>query len=61
MLCMMHDAEELAVAAESAGLEMEQLAGMSYDLRTQGWTLSDDPAINYIAYFQKPGIARASL
>lgn len=46
------------MAAERAGLELEQLAGMSYDLRRQRWALSDDPGINYIAYLQKPGIAR---
>ena len=51
-------AEELAVAAEGAGLELEQLAGLSYDLAARRWALSDDPGINYIAYFQKPGIAR---
>ena len=51
-------AEELSIAAEKAGLELEQLAGMTWDLRTQKWVLTDDAGINYIAYFQRPGIAR---
>lgn len=51
-------AEELTVAAEKAGLELEQMAGMSMELPSQKWSLSDDVGVNYIAYFQKPGIAR---
>ena len=50
--------EELAVAGEGAGLELEQLAGMSWDLGAARWRLSPDPGVNYIAYFQKPGLVR---
>ncbi len=50
-------AEELTIAAEKAGLELEQLAGMSYDLTRSRWRLTEDVCVNYIAYYQRTGLA----
>ena len=50
-------AEELTIAAEKSGMELEQLAGMSYDLRGSRWRLTEDVGVNYIAYYQRTGLA----
>ena len=51
------NAEELTVAAERAGLELEHLAGISYDPRRSRWRLTEDVGVNYIAYYQRTGLA----
>lgn len=39
--------------AEGGHLHLQQIAGMSLDLRTRQWQLSQDLDVNYIACFQK--------
>ncbi|GMH34215.1 hypothetical protein BSKO_02049 [Bryopsis sp. KO-2023] len=45
--------DELAMAAQDAGLEMKHLAGMSYTPFLDRWDLKEDTSINYIAGFIK--------
>ena len=39
---------------QQAGLRVEQAAGMVLNPLTRAWSLADDLAVNYIAYFSKP-------
>ncbi|KAM0931782.1 hypothetical protein ACQ4PT_000080 [Festuca glaucescens] len=42
--------EELVLALQRASISVEEMAGFVYNPFTQGWSLSDDISINYIAY-----------
>lgn len=44
---------ELVKMARRAGLELQVLQGMTFDMRTQLFTLTHDVKLNYIAFFQK--------
>lgn len=45
---------ELARAARSAGLKLQDLTGMSYRPLTKTFELTRDVSINYLAHFRKP-------
>jgi len=45
---------ELAEALRMAGLELGDLRGMSFDLVADRFSLSDDPAVNYLGVARKP-------
>ncbi len=45
---------EIVAACRAAGLEVTDLAGMSYSLLTDRFHLSDDLAVNYLGVAQKP-------
>ncbi|XP_051198224.1 ubiquinone biosynthesis O-methyltransferase, mitochondrial isoform X2 [Lolium perenne] len=42
--------EELVLALQRASISVEEMSGFVYNPFTQGWSLSDDISINYIAY-----------
>ena len=46
-------AEDLVLLMEGTHVELQQIAGMSIDLWTRQWQLTQDLGINYIACFQK--------
>ena len=46
-------AEDLLLLTEGTQLLLRQIAGMSLNLLSQQWSLSQDLAVNYIACFQK--------
>lgn len=45
--------EELTLMVEDGGMELCQMAGMTYNLLTRRWSLNDDLRVNYIASFVK--------
>ena len=45
---------ELAAWARAAGLELQDLTGMSYNPLTQEYKLGRDVDVNYLAWFRKP-------
>ncbi len=44
---------ELAAFADSAGLEMRDIQGISYDVLSSSWKLSKDISVNYIGILKK--------
>ncbi len=46
--------QELYLMAADAGLSLAHAAGLSLDLSTGRFTLTDDLGVNYIAAFHKP-------
>lgn len=50
--------EELTEMGRQAGLNTEHISGMTYNPFVGEWRLANDTAVNYIAYFQKPGTIR---
>jgi 2-polyprenyl-6-hydroxyphenyl methylase / 3-demethylubiquinone-9 3-methyltransferase len=46
---------ELARWGRAAGLELEDLAGLSYNPLTRAFRLSGDTKVNYLAHFRKSG------
>ena len=44
---------ELAKTARNVGLDVEQLAGMHYNVVTQEYSLVDDVSVNYLMYCRK--------
>lgn len=46
---------ELAAAARAAGLELVDVKGLRYDPLAHRSGLCDDPSVNYIAHFVRPG------
>lgn len=44
---------ELATWARPAGLQLQQLRGISYSVLTQQFSLSNDVSVNYLAMFEK--------
>ena len=54
-------AGELAIMLKGSGFQLEHAAGMTLDLGSGRWTLSDDLAVNYIASFRPGGaVGRAT-
>ena len=45
---------ELATGLRRGGLVLQEFAGMSYDIATDGWTLGRDLDVNYLAFATKP-------
>ena len=54
--CVHGTAEDLVMMTEGTQLSLRQIAGMSLDLISQRWSLSQDLGVNYIASFQKLGL-----
>ncbi len=44
---------ELVKMSKNSGLELEELEGMSFSMRDQDFSLSNDVSLNYIAIFKK--------
>jgi 2-polyprenyl-6-hydroxyphenyl methylase/3-demethylubiquinone-9 3-methyltransferase len=49
---------ELAAFARRAGLDIETLAGMTYNPLTRAFRIEPDTAVNYLAAYRKPAHAR---
>jgi len=45
---------ELAAGLRRHGLNLREMRGMSFDPLRQGWSLSDDLDVNYLAYVSRP-------
>jgi 2-polyprenyl-6-hydroxyphenyl methylase/3-demethylubiquinone-9 3-methyltransferase len=45
---------ELARALRAAGFALTEVVGVGYDLVTDGWRLTDDPSVNYMAAAERP-------
>lgn len=45
---------ELATGLRRGGLVLQEFTGMSYDIATDGWKLSRDLDVNYMAFATKP-------
>jgi len=45
---------ELATGLRRGGLVLQEFAGMSYDIATDGWKLGRDLDVNYLALATKP-------
>ena len=48
-------ADELAIMLKDSGFQLEHAAGMTLELASGKWILSDDLAVNYIASFRPEG------
>ena len=48
---------ELERWARAAGLQLQDLSGMTYNLLTDEYKLGNDVDVNYLAWFRKPGIS----
>lgn len=46
---------ELAAGLRTAGLDVEEIKGMTYDLFRDSWTLSDDLDVNYLVMAKRAG------